>query len=108
MTPENPHAETASLGEFHSLNAPRDRAGMARMRRIAISNEHWSVLSAPFMARLVGPNRLPLVLAAITVLLRGQPRPLEPDLHDVPGSAVPTPGEIGNTSSRERVRTVTT
>src|SRR3546814_361191 len=47
MTPENPHAETASLGEFHSLNAPRDRAGMARMRRIAISNEHWSVLSAP-------------------------------------------------------------
>src|SRR3546814_6479796 len=44
------------------------------------------------MARLVGPNRIQLGLAAITVLLGGQPRPLELDLPDVPGSAVPTPG----------------
>src|SRR3546814_20069048 len=43
------------------------------------------------MARLVGPNRIHLGLAAITVLLGGQPRPLELYLPDVPGSAVPTP-----------------
>src|SRR3546814_1869474 len=43
------------------------------------------------MARLVGPNRIQLGLSSITVLLGCQPRPLELDLPDVPGSAVPTP-----------------
>src|SRR3546814_14943683 len=52
------------------------------------------------MARLVGPNRIQLGLAAITVLLGGQPRPLELDLLDVPGSAVPTPGDcVGDRKS---------
>src|SRR3546814_20372571 len=52
------------------------------------------------MARLVGPNRIQLGLAAITVLLGGQPRPLEPDLPDVPGSAVPTPGDCAGVRPR--------